>query len=133
MQQRTSATAATLPQADELRELMARALTSPTPVSVMHFARFASRMKAYGPYNVYMIYAQRPGAGAVGSKAYWTEKGRSVRPGAIPMIILKPLGPITQVYEELDTTPQEARQPEQMRLPQSDTSTLSGSRVSWKD
>lgn len=100
------------PSEAELRDLMGRALSAPTPQAIMHFTRFASRMKAYGPYNIYMIYAQRPGAGMVASKQRWRTMGRSVRPGAIPILILQPLGPITQVYEELDTAPQPPRDPE---------------------
>ena len=35
-----------------------------------------------------------------------------MRQGAIPILILKPAGPITQVFEELDTDPQPPRLPE---------------------
>ena len=101
-----------LPNEDALRELMARALSIPTPDALMHFTRFASRMNRFGPFNIYMIFAQRPGAGIVASKQQWASQGRTVRRGAIPILILKPAGPITQVFEELDTDPQLPRLPE---------------------
>jgi hypothetical protein len=100
------------PSQGELRAMLTGALSTPTPEGVMQFARSAVRHKAYGPFNIYMIHTQRPGAGAVASSQAWHRLGRTVRKGAIPILILKPLGPITQVFEELDTEPQPQREPE---------------------
>ena len=96
---------------EDLRTLMGLALTAPTPDAIMHFAGFASRMRGFGPFNVQMIYAQRPGAGLVVSRRGWQERGRTVRPGAIPIIVLQPMGPIDYVFEELDTDPPIEREP----------------------
>lgn len=101
----------TTPTEDELRALMGLALTAPTPDAIMSFARFADRMKGFGPFNVQMIYAQRPGAGRVATRREWASQGRTVRPGAIPIIVLRPMGPIGYVFEELDTDPPVERDP----------------------
>lgn len=99
------------PKEDELRALMGQALTAPTPNAIMNFASFADRMKGFGPFNVQMIYAQRPGAGKVATRREWADCGRTVRPGAIPIIVLRPMGPIAYVFEELDTDPPIERDP----------------------
>lgn len=90
---------------------MGLALTAPTPEAIMHFAGFANRMRAFGPFNVQMIYAQRPGAGLVATRREWKGRGYTVRPGAIPIIVLRPMGPIDHVFEELDTDAPIARDP----------------------
>lgn len=100
------------PDEESLRAMMAKALSTPTPEAVMDFTRNAVRLKKFGPYNILMIYAQRPGAGMVASKAKWRAMGRDVRQGAIPILILYPKGPITQVFEELDVIPAWPRLPE---------------------
>jgi hypothetical protein len=99
------------PSEDELRALMGQALTAPTPDAIMSFVGFADRMKGFGPFNVQMIYAQRPGAGKVATRREWADCGRTVRPGAIPIIVLRPMGPIAYVFEELDTDPPIERDP----------------------
>lgn len=100
------------PAQESLRGMMAQALSTPTPEAVIDFARNAQKQKAFGPYNILMIYAQRPGAGLVASKARWRAMGRDVREGAIPILILYPKGPIRQVFEELDVIPPLPRAPE---------------------
>jgi hypothetical protein len=99
------------PTEDELRALMGLALTAPTPDAIMSFASFADRMKGFGPFNVQMIYAQRPGAGRVATRREWASRGRTVRAGAIPIIVLRPMGPIGYLFEELDTDPPVERDP----------------------
>jgi|GEM_PF-1317515 len=101
-----------VPTDEDLRILMGHALTAPTPDAIMNFARFANRMKGFGPFNVQMIYAQRPGAGKVATRRDWADRGHTVRPGAIPIIVLRPMGPIGYVFEELDTDPPIERDPE---------------------
>lgn len=99
------------PEQEDLRRLMGLALSTPTPEAIIHFGGFVTRMSAFGPYNVMMIYAQRPGAGAVASRRKWEKMGRQVSPDAIPILILQPHGPIAQVFEELDILPRIERDP----------------------
>lgn len=94
-----------------LRELMGLALSAPTVEAVLEFSAFASRLKRLGPYNVYMVYAQRPGARAIATRADWAAAGQIVRADAIPILILRPKGPITQVFELADTLPQREKDP----------------------
>jgi hypothetical protein len=68
-------------------------------------------MKRLGPYNMMMVYTQRPGASAVASRDDWQAVGQTVRGDAIPILILKPKGPITQVFELADTEPTRERDP----------------------
>ncbi|WP_181266647.1 ImmA/IrrE family metallo-endopeptidase [Sphingomonas ursincola] len=95
----------------QLRELMGLALTAPTPDAVLEFSAFASRLKRLGPYNIMMVYAQRPGALAVGSRREWALAGQTVRPDALPILILRPNGPIAQVFELEDTLPVQEKDP----------------------
>lgn len=99
------------PTAEQLRELMGQALSMPTPDAIFSFVDFAHRMRKMGPYNILMVYAQRPGALAVASREDWAKVGQTVRPDAIPILILRPKGPISQVFELLDTLPVQVRDP----------------------
>ncbi|KPF73893.1 hypothetical protein IP68_15295 [Blastomonas sp. AAP25] len=92
---------------------MGLALTAPTPDAVLEFSAFASRLKRLGPYNIMMVYAQRPGARAVGSRKEWASAGQTVRPDALPILILRPNGPIAQVFELEDTLPLRDKDPRQ--------------------
>jgi hypothetical protein len=94
-----------------LRELMGLALSTPTPDAIMAFVDFASRMKRLAPYNLYMVFAQRPGAQAVASTEEWHRFGQRVCVDAIPILILRPKGPISRVYELADTLPAQDRDP----------------------
>jgi hypothetical protein len=72
---------------------------------------FIAGMRRYSVFNGKLIYIQRPGAVAVGTARYWAKRGRSVRPGAMPIVIFVPKGPFTLVYEYEDTEGTEPRRP----------------------
>lgn len=105
---------------DRLRTLMGIALTRPTPEAILEFSGFASRLRAVGaagfrplgPYNIMMVFTQRPGARAVASRKDWVKAGQTVRPDAIPILILRPNGPIMQVFELEDTLPKREKDPD---------------------
>lgn len=99
------------PDAAHLRELMGQALSAPTSEAVMAFMEFASRLRKLGPYNIYMVFAQRPGAVAVASREEWLAVGQTVRSDAIPILVLRPKGHIAQVFELADTLPAIERDP----------------------
>lgn len=90
---------------------MGVALSRPTPEAIMTFVEFTSRMRCLGAYNMLMVYTQRPGAQAVGSEKEWAKVGQTVRPDAIPILILQPRGPIARVFELADTLPQRDKDP----------------------
>ena len=100
------------PTEDELRELMGTALNAPTPEAVLNFVDFAHRVKSLAPFNMLMVYIQRPGASAVASRREWAALGQTVLPDAIPIVLLHPMGPIRYVFEASDTVPPRVQNPE---------------------
>lgn len=94
-----------IPTEDELRCLMGLALNAPTPDAVMNFLDFAQRMKRLAPYNMLMVFIQRPGARIVASRKEWEAVGQTVLTDAIPIVVLQPMGPIRYIFEVGDTVP----------------------------
>lgn len=75
-------------EADDLRELRA----------------FLTRLPMLGPYNAALVQLQRPGAHYVAARSVWARDfDRHVLPGARPLIILRPFGPVDLVYDIADT------------------------------
>lgn len=65
---------------------------------------FVANFKHVGPYNAMLVHIQKPGSTYVASAADWEQKfGRTVKPGARPLLILKPFGPVSFVFEYMDT------------------------------
>ncbi len=67
------------------------------------FLDFSRRFSHLSIYNAMLIKVQRPGAVAVGSVAKWKTVGRTIMPGATPLVILWPFGPVQFVYDHVDT------------------------------
>jgi hypothetical protein len=110
---------------DAVNELFRRAMTQGDGRKWMRgLFTFIAGMRRYSIFNAKLIYLQRPGAIAVGTAKYWTDRGRTIRPGAMPIVVLTPRGPFTLVYEYEDTEGREYRQPQ---LPfTTSTSAISG-------
>jgi hypothetical protein len=67
---------------------------------------FISRFRAYSPFNGMLIRVQMQGAVYVAAPSRWArEYGRSIRPGARPIAILQPRGPVMFVFDVSDTVP----------------------------
>jgi hypothetical protein len=65
---------------------------------------FIIRFNFLGPYNAALVYRQRPGSKYVATPSVWRNKyGRNIRPGACPLVILRPFGPVGFVFELKDT------------------------------
>ena len=56
------------------------------------------------PFNLMLADIQRPGARYIAFPQKWREIGREVKPGAIPVVILWPFGPVRFAFELADTT-----------------------------
>jgi hypothetical protein len=56
------------------------------------------------PFNLMLADIQRPGARYVAFPDKWQAIGREVKPGAIPIIVLWPFGPVRCAYDLSDTT-----------------------------
>jgi len=67
------------------------------------FLGFVVRFSNLSVYNAMLVRVQRPGAGAVATRNKWNEFGRSIKPDAIPIMILRPFGPVAFVFEQSDT------------------------------
>jgi len=65
---------------------------------------FISRFQTYAPYNAMLIHVQRPGAYFVATAERWRRlHDRTIKPGARPMVILQPMGPVLFVFDASDT------------------------------
>lgn len=89
----------------EVRQLIRRALETPTAEEFTEFLAFTTRFRRLGVWNARLVNIQCPGATAVASVAEWNSVGREVLPDAVPIIILWPFGPIRFLYELADTGP----------------------------
>lgn len=62
-----------------------------------------ARFRAYGPYNALLVALQRPKARCVLSSARWGNYNREVKPGAAPIVLLRPFAPVVYVFDVADT------------------------------
>ncbi|QLA20943.1 ImmA/IrrE family metallo-endopeptidase [Desulfolutivibrio sulfoxidireducens] len=65
---------------------------------------FIKKFPKIAPYNALLIHIQRPGSRYVATVSKWKKDfGRSIKPGARPIIILKLFGPVQYLFELSDT------------------------------
>ncbi len=65
---------------------------------------FAKKFPQIAPYNAMLIHIQKPGSRYVASASEWLRRfNRRINPGARPLVILRPFGPVAYVFELLDT------------------------------
>lgn len=67
------------------------------------FLNFVVRFSNLSVYNAMLVRVQCPGAAAVATRIKWESLGRSVKPDAVPIVILRPFGPVSFVFEQGDT------------------------------
>jgi hypothetical protein len=73
---------------------------------------FVGRFRFYSPYNAMLVHIQMPGAEYVAPPHRWLrEYRRHIRPGARPIVILQPMGPVMFVYDVWDTEPEDGAPP----------------------
>ena len=82
--------------------------------------QFVARFRFYSPFNAMLVHIQMPGAGFVAPPHRWLNKyGRHVNPGARPLVILQPMGPVMFVFDASDTEgdplPPEVEKPFEVR------------------
>ena len=74
--------------------------------------RFVARFRFYSPFNAMLVHVQMPGARYVAPPHRWLrDHGRRIRPGARPLVILQPMGPVMFVFDVSDTEPIEGAPP----------------------
>jgi hypothetical protein len=77
--------------------------------SYYELIRFVSRFRFYAPFNAMLVYIQMPGATYVAPSHRWVrDYQRRIRPGARPLVILQPMGPVMFVFDVSDTEPEES-------------------------
>ena len=88
---------------DELFQVARQYTSSEAFKDLMHFI---ARFRMYSPFNAMLAYIQMPGARYVASAYRWErDHGHRVRPGARPIVILQPRGPVMFVFDVSDTEP----------------------------
>lgn len=88
---------------DDLFENAARYKASASYYELM---QFVSRFRFYSPFNAMLVHAQMKGARFVAPAHRWTERyQRNIKPGARPLVILQPMGPVMFVFDVADTEP----------------------------
>ncbi len=73
---------------------------------------FVARFRFYSPFNVLLIHVQKRGAVFVAPAHRWREQyKREIVPGAKPIVILQPMGPVMFVFDVSQTEPTEDSPP----------------------
>jgi hypothetical protein len=66
---------------------------------------FVKKFPHIAPYNAMLLHIQKPGSQYVASAVEWQRRfNRIVNPGARPLVILRPFGPVSFVFDLGDTT-----------------------------
>ena len=69
---------------------------------------FVARFRFYSPFNALLIHVQKPGSTFVAPAHRWRDKyKREIVPGAQPIVILQPMGPVMFVFDVSQTEPTE--------------------------
>lgn len=90
--------------ADDLDELFQAAQEAEDDPVWLKLINSATAVTKMAPYNMMLAKIQRPGATFVGFRDDWASIGRTVKPGAIPILVLWPFGPVRCAYDLSDTT-----------------------------
>lgn len=70
----------------------------------LELLEFVSRMPTFAPFNAMLLNVQRPGLTYAATPKHWMEKlGRLPKPGARPLLIMHPFGPVAIVFDIQDT------------------------------
>jgi len=95
-----------------LDELFSLAQTYRSSEAYRKLLEFVGRFRFYAPFNAMLVHIQRPGATFVAPAHRWLrDHVRHIKPGANPLVILKPMGPVMFVFDVSDTEPGENAPP----------------------
>ncbi len=65
---------------------------------------FMARFRKYSPFNAFLMYVQNPSATFALTASHWlSDFDRKIRPGAVPLILLQPMGPVMFLFDVTDT------------------------------
>ncbi len=66
--------------------------------------QFVSRLRAFAPFNAMLLHIQKPGLSYAATARDWRERfGRYPSEGVRPLLVLRPFGPVSLVYDVTDT------------------------------
>jgi len=86
---------------DELLEASRLYKTGPEFKALLDFV---VRLRNFAPFNAMLLQVQKPGLTYAASARDWRERFRRFpKPGARPLVILWPFGPVAFVYDVMDT------------------------------
>lgn len=86
--------------------LLASAGRYGNPEDYRALVQFVGRLPTYSPFNRMLVHIQDRGAVYVATSSRWrSEFGRAIRPGARPIIVLQPRGPVMVVFDVRHTEP----------------------------
>jgi hypothetical protein len=106
MSQRAIATLDRASARTALDELFTLARKYNSSDSYLELMRFIARFRFYSPFNAMLIHTQMPGANFVCTALRWQrDYHREIKPGARPIVILQPMGPILFVFDASETAP----------------------------
>lgn len=89
--------------AEELDALFRRAHDLKDHRFVSELIDWMATVRSYSIFNLWLARVQRPGCGAIATRKRWEELGRWIKSTAVPIVILRPMGPVMLVYEVGDT------------------------------
>lgn len=91
----------TVPELDKLFDEVG---TYRKSTDYMELLNFVKKFPQMAPYNATLVHVQKPGSEFVASAYEWkTKYSRFPKAGARPLVILRPFGPISFVFELNDT------------------------------
>ena len=95
-----------------LDELFSLTFQYKTGEAYQDLLQFVTRFRSYSPFNAMLVHIQMPGAIFVAPPYRWLrDYGRRIGPGARPLIILQPMGPVMFVFDVSETEPTEGAPP----------------------
>ena len=87
-----------------LDELFARTLQLRSSDKFKEVIEFVARLREYSPFNNMLVKLQRPDARYYATASHWKKEfERGVKLDAVPIVILRPMGPVMLVYDVEDT------------------------------
>ena len=90
--------------AEQLDALFRRAFDLSNANHICQFFDWMAKLRHYSLFNLWLARLQRPGCGLIATEKRWRELQRNIKSSAIPIVILRPMGPVMLVYEVGDTT-----------------------------
>ena len=95
-----------------LDELFTLTFQYKTSKAYKELLQFVKCFRSYSPFNAMLVHVQMPGAQYVSPPHRWlSDYKRTIKPGARPLVILQPMGPVMFVFDVNDTEPMEDAPP----------------------